>query len=105
MTLTPEISMYIRDTYKYTAALLVAVGALSAKGAIIAGSLTDLVVPLLTSLLGLGLAIYATVKARNAKKATSVEAQIIAGRVEVNPNTKPILPAGPLDDKAKDAHL
>ena len=40
-----------------------------------------------------------------AKRATSKEAQMIAGRVEAHPTAQPIVPPGSLDEKAKDAHL
>ncbi len=40
-----------------------------------------------------------------AKRSTSREAQIIAGRVEANPNTQPIIPPGPLDEIVKEKNL
>ncbi len=103
--MTPETAMYVRDLMKYGGALLVALGYMNAPaGAALAG-LSDLVVPLLIALSGVLTAALATIWAWKAKQAVSPEAQTIAGRVEVHPTAQPILPPGPLDEQAKDAHL
>lgn len=105
MKFTPETAMYIRDAMKYGGALLVAVGAFTAKQDAAVAGLTDLIVPFMEAVFGIGFAIFATVWAHLSKKATSAEAQVIAGRVEAHPTAQPIAPPGPLDEKVKDAHL
>jgi hypothetical protein len=61
--------------------------------------------PMLEQIVGAILTLGAAGWAMYAKRSVSKEGQIIAGRVESNPDTQPIMPSSPLDEKTKDAHL
>lgn len=91
MNLTPELLGAIRIL------LMTAGGFAVGKGWVDENTLGMIVGALVT----LGTAAFSMY----AKRASSKEAQMIAGRVQADPVAQPIPPAGPLDAQAKDAHL
>jgi hypothetical protein len=96
--LTPELSSALRS-------VLIAIGMLGVtKGwydAAALGTLVDYIIGWGGATLTLGAAAWGIY----AKRASSTEAQKIAGKVQADPIAQPILPTSPLDEKAKDAHL
>jgi hypothetical protein len=91
MSLTPELLGALR-------LFLVAVGGIAVgKGWVTADNLTIIVGAVIT--------LAPSVWAMLAKRSTSKEAQIIAGRVEVNPNTQPIIPPAAIDKIVEEKKL